>query len=241
MQQVSATYTALISQPHIVETKLEVWDKGGESQVHTFNENEIASVYTSRALFSNNNPSVGGTVSCEIDCELYSVDGVTIPRMAMLKPYVRIKTDTEESEWIPKGVYWVDTRNEDYNSKKIQIHGYDAMLRGEQLFADGTSVEDWPRTDIQVLNGCTINGTHYDGVAQKLGITIQQSSLNAINKGYSVQFPGTVQTSNGDSMSVRGAAMTVREVLGAIGAMYCGNWTIDEDGTMRFVQLGVGR
>lgn len=240
MQQVSATYTALISQPHIVETKLEVWDKGGESQVHTFNENEIASVYTSRALFSNNNPSVGGTVSCEIDCELYSVDGVIIPRMAMLKPYVRIKTDTEESEWIPKGVYWVDTRNEDYNSKKIQIHGYDAMLKGEQLFVNDALVDNWPRTDIQVLNGFTQDGVRYDGVAQIMGVTIQQSSLNKINRGYAVQFPGVVQTSGTDRMSVRGAAMTVREVLGAIGAMYCGNWTIDEDGTMRFMQLGVG-
>lgn len=486
MQRVDATYTALISQPHTVETKLEVWDKGGVSLVHTFSENEIASLSTRRSLFSQNNPSVGGTVSGEIDCELFvggdiptppptpptptqditfasstvtpnsntssvsfnvqgnpkvfvcslttsasagtparvlsvvydgtstygayfdgsnvnyttsgytwsysggrltitstsqsfgngltyklnyaygdgtisvvtdtfspasgitsanfsvssmpnlfvvqltsqvsysqynrvdhvvydgtSVNGITftqnptytsnawnasisnnrltispkstsnapyfhnpgtyqikafivqesgggstytptyetptdgedvdIPRMAMLRPYVRIKNDSQTSGWIPKGVYWIDTRKKDYTTNKVQIHGYDAMLKGEQLFEQGTTVIDWPRTDIQVLNGCVINDRVYDGVAQKMGVTIQSDSLAMINKEYMVQFPGTAQTSSGEQMSVRGAAMTVREVLGAIGAMYCGNWTIDEDGTMRFVQLGVGR
>lgn len=509
MQRVDATYTALISQPHTVETKLEVWDKGGVSLVHTFGENEIASLSTRRSLFSQNNPSVGGTVSGEIDCELYNEEEYSIPRMAMLRPYVKLRQEEQnlmqsdnpfyvpsstsvnitkssdkksialiyadasvdtyfelrtlsilkaglnytlsfdcsgirendvapkyyirdaskstftlqngrivkqftlnsdtsipyllvddtgtrpsntnivisnvklevapndnlivetnpfyinaaamansfksedrqkltltyadpsvkaniqiqttemptagqytlsfdcegidkndvspqfqisgtsgvkfslfngrisqtftlnqdrayytiymtetgarpsntnivlsnvkleygaretpflvESEWIPKGVYWIDTRKKDYTTNRVQIHGYDAMLKGEQLFEQGTTVIDWPRTDIQVLNGCVINDRVYDGVAQKLGVTIQSDSLAMIDRGYMVQFPGTAQTSSGEQMSVRGAAMTVREVLSAIGAMYCGNWTIDEDGTMRFVQLGVGR
>lgn len=238
MQQTDAIYATLISQPHRVEAKLEVWNKGGTRLVHTFAEEEIASMSTTKALFTDANPTVGGTVSSEIDCELYNDNDVTIPRMAMLRPYVRLVGDTETSSWIPKGIYWVDTRQESASSGKIQIHGYDAMLKGEKLFVSGSLVQDWPRTDKQVLNGFTINGRSHDGIAQKMGVTIQQDTLNLINKGYAVQFPGTVQVEGNNETSVKSAAMTVREVLGAIGAMYCGNWTIDEDGTMRLVLFG---
>lgn len=233
MQQVSATYTSLLSSTHTVESKLEVWDKDGTNLIHTFNEQEISSMSTTRGLFANDTPSVGGTVSCEIDCELY-VGDVAIPRMAMLKPYVRLTNGTTNSEWLPKGVYWIDTRSTDYSSGKMTINGYDAMLKGETQFAPEQQVQDWPRTDLQVLNGYTISGRHHDGIAQKLGVTIQQSTLAMINKGYQVQFPGTVQ---GDDENVKGAAYTVREVLSYIGAMYCGSWTIDEDGTLRLVKL----
>ena len=348
MQEVSATYTSLLQSQHSVESKLEVWDKDGTNLIHTFNEQEISSMSTTRGLFANNTPSVGGTVSCEIDCELY-VGDVEIPRMAMLKPYVRLvgentignkqpswlytitpvyRFDTQEetiiltfygslkavgtsivpqdgveytigydalsdvdasffvgkyldvdgdfvkienpfsigydeslekyfvslgsshiqavttqsSKWLPKGVYWIDTRPTDHSSDKMTIHGYDAMLKGEVIFATETTVEDWPRTDLQVLNGY-YNGTTlvHNGIAQKLGVEIQQETLNIINKGYEIQFPGTIQTEEESGQqvykNVKGAAYTVREVLSFLGAAYCGNWTIDEDGTLRLVKL----
>lgn len=233
MQNTTQLYKNLLAADHSVESKLEVYDRDGTEFVHTFTEEEIVSMSTSRSLFPENHPSVGGTVSSEIDCELY-VGDVAIPRMAMLKPYVRLTKGTTNSEWLPKGVYWIDTRSTDYSSGKMTIHGYDAMLKGEMQFAPEQQVQDWPRTDLQVLNGYTISGRHHDGIAQKLGVTIQQSTLAMINKGYQVQFPGTVQ---GDDENVKGAAYTTREVLSYIGAMYCGSWTIDEDGTLRLVKL----
>lgn len=232
MQNVSTTYRTLYEATHTTETKLEIYDAGGENLIHSYGEADIISLSTTRSLFKENSPSVGGTVSCAIDCRLF-VGDASIPRMAMLRPYVRLTNGTTNSEWIPKGVYWIDTRSTDYSSGVTTIHGYDAMLKGEQLFAPEQSVQDWPRTDLQVLNGFTISGRQHDGVAQKIGVTIQQSSLAMINKGYAVQYPGTTQ---GDG-NIANGAMTVREVLGYICAMYGLNATIDEDGTMRFVPL----
>lgn len=232
MQSVSNTYRTIFSGEHTAETRLDIYDKSGTNLVHSYGGADIVSLTTTRGLFKENNPCVGSTVSSEIDCDLF-VGNYTIPRMAMLKPYVRLTNGTANSEWIPKGVYWIDTRSTDYSSGVTTIHGYDAMLKGEQLFSPEQTVQDWPRTDLQVLNGCTISGRQHDGVAQKMGVTIQQSSLAMINKGYVIQYPGTTQ---GDG-NIANGAMTVREVLSHICSMYGTNATIDEDGTMRFVPL----
>ena len=41
---------------------------------------------------------------------------------------------TEYSEWIPKGVFYIDTRKLDTESGVLTLHGYDAMLKSEIEF-----------------------------------------------------------------------------------------------------------
>lgn len=222
------------------EVKLEIYDSSGQTLVGTFGMDRLVTMSTIPGLLSEDKPGAGGAVAAEIDVAFLPWNSqeqdVTIPRMAMLRPYVRDLSASAVS-WRQKGEFWIDTRSADKQTGVLKLQGFDAMLKGEVLFCADGVVAEWPRTDIQVLNGFTKNGVFYPGIAQKMGVTISQASLALINKGYAVQFPGTVQTDGMTESSVEAAAMSVRECLGAIMAMYGLNAAMNDAGEMIFVPL----
>ena len=57
--------------------------------------------------------------------------------MAEIRSYFRVVNDTQQSEWISKGVYFVDTREADTTTGLLTLHAYDAMLKGEQAYRAG--------------------------------------------------------------------------------------------------------
>jgi hypothetical protein len=235
MQDYSETYSAIHSGDHWSETRILVYD--GSTLAVTLGENSLRSAKTYSSLYSGETPEVGACVAGEIDVSLYATDenagavaglaiaGISIvggtavsasqiPKMAKLIPQVRICNETQQSEWLNKGVYFIDTRElTQTEPKTLSIHGYDAMLFAEQDFPSYESVEDWgSMTDADVINL----------IAAKMGVGVDSRTWDIVTDGYLVGFP---------------MAYSLREVLGYIGAMYAGNWIMSDDGELRLVAL----
>lgn len=246
MQSTSATYKALLlDQFHQVEYRLDVYTQNGATLVHTFNKTEIEGMYTVAGLFNDSKPSIGGTTSAEIDAKI-RISDVVIPRMAMLRPYVRltgyINDEYTESEWLPKGVFWIDTRETDYATQVLHIHGYDAMLKAEQTFFNFNPLPiNFQMFDYHILDGYSFLGTSYGGILRKMGVELEADTrLTIITNGEKFTFPmpNDVQLTSGGRLElVDGADWNCRDLLSNIAAAYCGNFCFDENGKLKLVKF----
>lgn len=241
MQQTSELYMRLMSERnHWFETRLEIGDPGvivteagepitfGLSATRIlfassgpdagFSEAQLYDMSITRKAFANDVPEIGCCVAGEIDVRMRKTVA-TIPRMARLVPWVRVTNGTEHSEWLQKGVFYIDTREYTNNTDNViaTVHGYDAMLMAEQPFPSSNSLT-WPARDWQVV----------EFIAQQMGVAVDPRTWEHItshgntSQGYKIQLP---------------AVYTLRETLGYIGAMYAGNWIMNDVGALRLVGL----
>lgn len=220
-------------------------------------ESDLFDLSTSYALFTDT-PSVGNCYSAEIDVTMVMPNNVVIPRMAVLKPYVRLYSEsgkryvvnngvftsktgsvdnevadftdigTEENEtlilqnqttymisgWLQKGVFFIDTRSvthDSVGSDVLEIHGYDSMLKAEELYpSDDPSL--YPKSDVSIV----------DIIANAMDVDVDDRTYSIMNKGYQINLPATY---------------TMREILGNIASMYAGNFCITPEGKLRLVGL----
>lgn len=256
MQDVSATYSQIINNGGEVEVKLVIGST-------TYYMDELIEMQTSHRLYDKG-VSVGNTVAGTIDVRLIASSS-DIGRMAQLRPYVRVTDGTNTSEWLPRGVYWIDTRDYDKETGILTLQGFDAMLKGEQDYLTYGNQGAWPQVDINVL--CDI--------ADKLDLgedvytAVTSPSGNPKNKGWYYKSGSNYYlTSNASVVSgttyyarsntgidsrtlekitnyykigypgVGEGAYTVREVLGYIGSAYAGNWILNESGQLRLIVIG---
>lgn len=231
MQQVSETYRRLMSGRHWFETSLVIGESGrlltniGEILLFGgdailvdtggadsgYAETQIFSLSTSNSLFSNE-PGIGNCYSGEIDVEML-MPTADVPRMARLVPYVRVTDGNEYSEWIKKGVYFVDTRETTHNDDGLEIltlHGYDAMLKGESDYPSDDSI--YPMLDINVVQK----------IASAMEIGVDSRTVEEMTKGYMINLP---------------TGYSMRETLGYIASMYAGNFIINDNGDLRLISL----
>ena len=254
MQNVSASYERLVkSNDKWYETKL-VIDGVGE-----FGEDQLMSISTNIALFQGQ-PEIGKAVSAEINVSML-MPSVEIPRMACLRPYVRVTgkaakssavtiengvlsspyaiysngkitfapesgatyangvltfpvDSTEEltSEWIPQGVYFIDTREVTANNNGLEIltlHGFDAMMKTEQPYSSNATVSDAPDTG------------YVQAIADAIGVEVDSRTWD-IMRGYPIPFP---------------LGYSMREVLGYIASAYIGSFVMTDEGKLRLVSL----
>lgn len=213
MQETSSVYNQIAAGgEYRVETRLAAGSK--EKPISSldifFSEKELIKIKTKHGLFLNDALEVGSCVSGEIDVEmLYPT--IEIPRQAKLVPQVRITNGTRVSEWLNKGVFFVDTRQKKNSSTGIQrlvIHGYDAMMKAEQDYP--ASKLQWPAKDIDVVRE----------IADHIGVDIDRRTLEILTLGYAVQLP---------------YEYTCREVLGYVAAMYGGCFVMNESGQLRLI------
>ena len=160
MQKTSALYQELLSADHSMETRLAIGETGvlitKQGEAITFggisiltgssgadggyDETMLLSMETDSRVFSEDTPSVGDCISSQIDIEMIKPLG-EIPTRARMVPYVRLTDGYRFSEWIQKGVFYIDTRTkkEDGSTvEKIVIRGYDDMLKAEQDYPAST-------------------------------------------------------------------------------------------------------
>ena len=256
MQSVSSTYTNIIENGGWYEVKLVIGST-------TYDMDAIIEMQTSHALYDNA-VSVGNTVAGTIDIRVIA-SSASIAAMAQLRPYVRATDGTNTSEWLPKGVYWIDTREYDKETGILTIQGYDAMLKGEQDYLTYGNQGAWPQVDINVL--CDI-ADRLD-LGSDVYTAVSNPSGNPKNKGwYCKSGSNYYLTSNTSVVSgttyyarsntgidsrtipvinqyykigypgVGEGAYTVREVLGYIGSAYAGNWILNESGQLRLIVIG---
>lgn len=254
MQTVSALYTDIMESGGHHEVKLEI-------NGVVYDMDKLISMQTSHALFDGA-VSVGNTIAGTIDVQLIA-NSNSIPTMAELRPYVRAVDDTRQSEWLPRGIYWIDTREYDKETGILTLTGFDAMLKGEQDYCQYGDQGYWPRTDLDCLNEIAerIGLASYEQVDEPESPPADYRYYELVNGQYVlthdvVVVPGKdyyVQVSEGIDYrtydiitnnysigypGIGEGAYTVREVLGYIGSMYAGNWVLNEHGELRLVVLG---
>lgn len=233
MQEVSAVFQEIYAGPHVTENRVSIGgvgvltDKAGNAITFggvrilvdtggpdtAYNEDVIVSIRTSRKLFSDA-PMVGAAAAGEIELEMIK-PAAEIPRRARIVPYLRISDGTRVSEWIQKGAYYVDARDEVPSSNGVwsclTLHGFDGMLYAESDYPSGSGL-DWPAADIDIVQE----------IADYLGLGVDDRVYRIMVEGYPVQYP---------------AGYSCREILGYIGAMYAGNWVMNDHGELMLIPL----
>ena len=233
MQDVSNVYRQLMGKPHWAEVSVAIGESsrlitkqgeaitfggvailtgsaGGEGG---YRENMLKIVKTSHSVFSGDMPGVGNCVAGTITVEM-RVPLSEIPKRARIVPFVRLTDGETHSEWLQKGVFYLDKReklNPDSAFPTLSLTGYDAMLLAEKDYPPETA-HDWPATDRLVVQE----------IASYLKLNIDSRTWDVLNKNYPIQYP---------------SGYSCREVLGYIGAMYGANWLMTDLGELRMLAL----
>ena len=173
-------------------------------------ESSIISMSTQKSIFPESNPTVGNCIAGQITVEMMKPKG-DIPRRSRLAPYVRLTNGKEHSEWIQKGVFFIDHReySGDENERMV-INGYDHIILTEDEFPSST--HEWPRTDIDVVRD----------IATEIGTDLDSRTAQIMNKGYKINYP---------------AGYSMREVLENIAAMYAGSFIMSDTGELLLVTM----
>ena len=129
MNSTSSLYNSIFSGIHRFEVKVNI----GSTD---YSMNVLTSLNSCRSVFGSGSPRLGLAPAGELSLSLY-LNSASVPRMAEIRPYFRVVNDTQQSEWIAKGVYFVDTREADTTTGLLTLHAYDAMLKGEQAYRAG--------------------------------------------------------------------------------------------------------
>lgn len=178
-----------------------------------YGQDKIVSA-NSKAALMDKAATIGNCVAKELTLVLRNPG--EIPRMAQIQMQFRLNDGTQQSEWIPKGTYFIDTRDLDAYGV-LTIDAFDPMLKCDQSLATSGEQGDWPRTDRAVV----------DQICARIGVTLDSRAEEIITAGYMVEYPGYGE-----------GAYTMREVLGFIGTMYGGNWIITDENKLRLIVLG---
>lgn len=205
MQNTSALYKSIVDGEHWFESRIDI------DGVESFDETKIVKLSTSISLFQDV-PEIGTAVSGEIEAEIITPAG-TIPRMAAIRVYVRARNAIQQSEWLPQGVFFIDTRIQsvtEHGESTLIIHGYDAMLKAERLFESETITGD--STDAEMVAE----------IAAKMGVEVDLRTYDILNQDYTIPLP---------------TGYTMREILGYIASMYVGCFIMTDEGKLRLISL----
>ena len=170
MQETSSLYKRLLADPgHWKEYSLAIGESGvlvsekaekitfGGTNILVassganggFTESTIISMSTQKSIFSDSNPTVGNCIAGQITVDMMKPKG-DIPRRARLAPYVRLTNGKEYSEWLQKGVFFIDHREYSGDeNERMTVYGYDHIILTEDEFPSSTHT--WPRKDIDVV------------------------------------------------------------------------------------------
>ena len=218
MLSTSALYNTIISGTHTFEAKVEI-------NGVTYGESAVTSLISRYRVFSENQPTVGGCLAAELEVTLLA-PSASIPRMARVRPYIRVKNATQTSEWLPQGIFYIDTRQTTHNDDGLDIltlHCYDAMLKAEADYPS-TSIS-YPAKDYRIVQI----------IAYAMGL--QNSSAASNHNGIDARTKTLMNNGSGKYNIGLPVGYSMREVLANIAAMYAGNWILTYEGKLRLVTL----
>ena len=237
MQNTSLLYKQILaSEPHWFETAVVVGETGdlitetgdkilfGGTAIlvaragaeNGYQEERLFSVRTSTQMFTDD-VTIGTAVSQEIEIKMLKPAGDLAGRMGAIVPYVRVCNETDKSEWLQQGVFFIDTREISDNESDIvtvTIHGYDAMLKTEQYWQD-TGHLNWG-------SGTVSDVDMVSEIARIIDVTVDPRTWDIMTGNYRIPMPTNY---------------TLREVLCYIASMYLGGFIMTETGQLRLVSL----
>lgn len=202
----------------VSDTYMRLWKSAWHQKEHKvviagveYGEESIADLpVVSKRLFDADKPVVGACAGAQIDLA-FIPDG-DIQRAAEIRLYTRLVLEDEVSEWIPKGVFYIDTRKLDTESGVLTIHGYDGMLKGEAPFLEEVDQGDWPRKSSVLVSE----------ICGKMGVELD--ARTELDDSILIPYPDSFDT-------------TCRELLSMVATAHCGNWTMTDTGKLRLVPL----
>ena len=121
-----------------------------------------------------------------------------------------------ESEWLQKGVYYIDTREITHNEDDLDLlilHGFDAMLFAEQGYPEVD--QGWPEEGV-------VDTAIVSTIAETMGVTVDSRTFSVMTDGNMIPLPGT---------------RTLREMLGYIASMYIGSFVMTDTGELRLISI----
>ena len=148
---------------------------------------------------------IGNASTAQLTLSLYADD---IPRGAAIKRYVRLVNGDQESEWLPKGVFFINRRSED--DGYWTVDAYDAMRKAETVWTPDQTLEFPLSMPDAVAEFARIMGVELD-------------SRTILNSSYTIDYPAN--------------DYTIRQELCYIAAAHGGNWIITDAGKLRLVPL----
>lgn len=245
MQQTDAVYRRLLQEPdYRVETAVKI---GTDQNALWFREDQLVSVNLSGRAFQDNGLGIGGALEGSCDIVIRTPEGqtarqlsATIPKAAEIRVYQRLAGEVEteetqkktgvvgkivtgvgkvgvirveetlESGWLIQGVYNINTRDSSIDFQ-LSIEGLDRMSAAEADFPPLENVS-WPALDTRVVRA----------IATAMNVELDGNTLPVMNRGYRIPTPTNY---------------SMREVLGYLATMYCGNFIITKDGKLLLLQL----
>lgn len=215
MRETSELYKRLLADDgHVKESRLII---GGT----VYDESHIVSLSTTEPLFAADTIAAGGAVAREIDFVAFLDESV--PKRAQIVHEVRLRVGNEVSEWLQKGVYYIDTRRLDSLTGVTTVHGFDAMLMAEQPW-NPADPDDFPMSMQQAL----------EETAAILKIALDPRNAYKTGDDYKVDYPvadgSAPEEQQADGLSIR---QVWRWIAGAMG----GNFIINDLGELRLVPL----
>jgi len=204
MHQTSGLYQRLLRNPgHRKEVRVRI---AGEDYL----EDRLLSLETSGGAFAE--PDIGNCASRQIDLALRNPG--EIPRSAEMRVFVRLVLGGEASEWVPKGVFFISTRQRDSVTGTMEIHGFDAMRRaGETWNIDPYAV--WPMPEREAV----------EDIAERMGVELDPRTM--LSGEFLVDYP---VDENGD--------MAMQDILEGVAVCEGGNWVITDEGKLLLLRLG---
>lgn len=155
---------------------------------------------------------IGNAVSREVQIKLFPT--ATIPRTAKIERYVQLVLKdtsgvvTSESEWIPKGTFYTDTRVKSPQGM-YTLTAYDSMLKTDTKWWDSSrGTGDWPMSMANAVAD----------IASTIGVEVD--TRTGINSAYTIDYPND---------------RTMREVLCDIAAAHGGVWVITDENKLRLI------
>ena len=201
MQNVSNVFKAIFAQPnHEIEIKATIANV-------EYSKVDLYEARVTRSVLQHGTPEVGGAVSCQLDIDILPKGN--IPRGAEVKLYLRLLSGNVASEWIPKGTFYVDTREVNFDNTRATLHCFDAMMKSEQVYKDITSFTTWPQSYSNVVGE----------IVTAMGLTLDSRT---VLPNYSVEYPNE---------------LTCRDILGYISGSLGGNWTVTEENKLYLCPL----
>lgn len=176
----------------------------------TYNQDRIVSCRANGGLFSGKTLSVGGCVSAQLEIELLNPD--EIPRGSSVK--VEALPDPA-GQWVPQGIFFIDTRTINKELNTITLSCYDAMLKAEQAWLTPEyESKNWPMPQKDAVND----------IASRMEIEVDPRT--SLTTKFPVEYP---VGEYGD--------LTMREVLSFIAMSNAGNWIITNEGKLLLVKF----
>lgn len=148
---------------------------------------------------------IGNATTAKLTLSLFTDN---IPRAATIKRFVRLSDTEQTSEWLPKGIFYINRRSEDNGYWTVEA--YDSMRKAEVVWEPDQSF-NFPMPMPDAVN-------EFARIMQ-----VEIDPRTTLNKAYTIDYPAN--------------DYTIRDELRYIAAAHAGNWIVTDEGKLLLVPL----